>query len=33
MIVLLNEYRKGHPDEACMIVRQIFDNACLEAGI
>jgi hypothetical protein len=33
LIVKLNEFRKNHPEEASVIVRQIFDNCCLEAGL
>ena len=29
----LNEFRKNSPDDASMVVRQIFDNACIEAGL
>jgi hypothetical protein len=32
-MVELNEYRKNSPDEASLIVRQLFDNACMEAGL
>ena len=33
LIVKLNEYRKVSPDLASMIIRQLFDNACIEAGL
>jgi len=33
MIVKLNEFRKSSPDEASLIVRQLFDNACIESGL
>ena len=33
MIFKLNEFRKQNPDFASMIVRQIFDNCCMEAGL
>lgn len=29
----LNEFRKENPDFASLIVRQIFDNCCMEAGL
>ena len=29
----LNDFRKANPDEASLIARQIFDNACIEAGL
>lgn len=32
-MVELNEYRKNSPEEASLIVRQVFDNACIEAGL
>ena len=32
-MVQLNEFRKRSPDEASLVVRQLFDNACLEAGL
>lgn len=32
-MVRLNEYRKDNADEASLIVRQLFDNACIEAGL
>ena len=33
MIVKLNEFRKQNADFASLIVRQVFDNCCLEAGL
>lgn len=33
LIVRLNEHRKENSEEASMIIRQLFDNACLEAGL
>lgn len=33
LVVKLNEFRKQNPDYASVIVRQIFDNCCLEAGL
>lgn len=33
IIVKLNDFRKNSPDEASLIVRQLFDNACIEAGL
>ena len=33
LIVKLNEFRKENPDFASLIVRQIFDNCCMEAGL
>jgi hypothetical protein len=33
IIVKLNEFRKTSPDEASLIVRQLFDNACIESGL
>jgi HSP90 family molecular chaperone len=33
LIVKLNDYRKEHQDEASMIIRQLFDNACMESGL
>jgi hypothetical protein len=32
-MVELNEYRKDAPEEASLIVRQLFDNACIESGL
>jgi HSP90 family molecular chaperone len=29
----LNKYRREDADEASLIIRQLFDNACLEAGL
>ena len=29
----LNEHRKENQEEASMIVRQLFDNACMESGL
>lgn len=33
LIVKLNEFRKVNAEQASMIVRQIFDNSCIEAGL
>ena len=33
LIVRLNDFRKNSPDDASLIVRQLFDNACIEAGL
>jgi HSP90 family molecular chaperone len=33
LIVKLNEYRKINIEHASMVVRQIFDNCCIEAGL
>jgi len=33
LIVKLNEHRKQNSEEASLIVRQLFDNACMEAGL
>lgn len=33
LIMQLNEFRKGNPEEASLVVRQLFDNACIEAGL
>jgi hypothetical protein len=32
-MVNLNEFRKNSPEEASLVVRQLFDNACMEAGL
>jgi hypothetical protein len=32
-MVNLNEFRKNSPEEASLVVRQLFDNACIEAGL
>jgi hypothetical protein len=32
-MVSLNEHRKENQDDASMIIRQLFDNACMEAGL
>jgi len=29
----LNEFRKKNGDDASSIIRQIFDNACVESGL
>jgi hypothetical protein len=29
LIVRLNQFRKDSPEEASMIIRQMFDNACM----
>jgi HSP90 family molecular chaperone len=33
LMVRLNEFRKDTPEEASLVVRQLFDNACIEAGL
>ena len=33
LIVKLNEYRKASPEDASLVIRQLFDNACIEAGL
>jgi HSP90 family molecular chaperone len=33
LIIKLNEYRKSSPDTASLIIRQLFDNACIESGL
>lgn len=33
LIVSLNEHRKINQEDASMIIRQLFDNACMEAGL
>lgn len=33
LMVQLNEFRQKSPEEASLIVRQLFDNACIEAGL
>ncbi len=33
MILKLNEHRKDNPEVASLIIRQLFDNACIEAGL
>ena len=33
LIVKLNEYRKNDTETASLVVRQIFDNCCMEAGL
>jgi hypothetical protein len=33
LIVKLNEFRKVNVEQASMVVRQIFDNCCMEAGL
>lgn len=33
LIVKLNEHRKDNPDQASLIIRQLFDNACMESGL
>ena len=33
LIVKLNEFRKKSPENANLIIRQLFDNACIEAGL
>ena len=33
LIVKLNQFRKHDQDSASMVIRQIFDNCCMESGI
>jgi HSP90 family molecular chaperone len=33
LVVKLNEFRKVNTEAASMIIRQIFDNCCIEAGL
>lgn len=33
LIVKLNNFRKTSNEHANMIIRQIFDNCCIEAGL
>lgn len=33
LIVKLNDFRKLSNENASMIIRQIFDNCCIEAGL
>jgi len=33
LIVKLNEFRKVNNQEASLVVRQLFDNCCIEAGL
>jgi hypothetical protein len=33
LIVKLNDFRKVNVEHASMVVRQIFDNCCIEAGL
>ena len=33
LIVKLNEFRKKDSESASLVVRQIFDNCCMEAGL
>lgn len=33
LIVKLNEFRKKSPENANLIIRQLFDNTCIEAGL
>lgn len=33
LMVNLNEFRKNSPEEASLVIRQLFDNACIEAGL
>lgn len=32
-MVQLNEHRKENQEQASMIIRQLFDNACMESGL
>jgi HSP90 family molecular chaperone len=33
LIVKLNDYRKVSSEDASLIIRQLFDNACIESGL
>ena len=33
IIVKLNDHRKVNPENASLIIRQLFDNACIEVGL
>lgn len=32
-MINLNEFRKQNPQDASLIIRQIFDNCCMEVGL